>query len=259
MRPTTSLCSALFATALIAPAGAAVVEVDYALTAGSAAIDPFTLPNPQGGEDLTVTPGLTIDSGSFVARFQSDELGVVGDGDAGIFDFTFAGELDIAISTEITIGIFPVTVTANLVGPVTGTQVAPSSGSLVATTAYAETGPGLYDIVAGPLGCTDNAFGAVCSLIETGLGVTFPITQVAGDDSPLPFTGGTFDNLNAGPSSAGTALDFSVPVDDTTSFGATVDFDWAETGRRLVAVPEPSASIWLLGAALTCALRRRRR
>jgi hypothetical protein len=242
--------------ASISFAGAAAVQIDYALSSGSAAIDPFTITDPTSGADFTLSPSLVIDSGSFVATFPSDEFGAITDGAASISSFTFVGSLDIEISTVFDLG-FPITVSANLVGPLTGTQITESFGTLAGLLAYAETEVGNYDAIAGPLDCMDGLGGLVCGGIETALGTTFPITQIAGDDTPLPFTGGTFDGLNGGsPSTAGNTLDLSVPIDDTNSFGFEVDFTWNEIDRLLV-IPEPSTTLLLVaGAAL--ALRRRR-
>ena len=235
---------------------AALVEIQYQLDTGSASIDPFTIPDPNSGADFTISPSLNIESGSFTAIFQSDEFGTISDGDADIIDFQFIGALDIEVSTVITI-IFPVTVSANLVGPLTGTQVTDSSGTLAGLSAYLEGSVGNYDTVAGPLDCEDSLGGLACGGIETALGIEFPITQVAGDDAPLPFTGGVFADLNGtAPSSAGSTLDLSVPIDDTNSFGFAVNFTWDETGRLLV-VPEPSA-VTLLGLGALALLRRRR-
>ena len=253
-----TIFSAIISLLSAAIAPAATVEVQYELGAGSASIDPFTIPNPNGGEDFTVSPSLTIDSGSFTAIFPSDEFGTVIDGAAQVRDFQFIGSVDIEVSTIITI-IFPLNVAANLTGPLSGIQVSDSSGILVGGSTYGETSPGNYNTTAGPLDCSDNAFGAVCGGIETALGIDFPLPQVAGDEAPIPFTGGTFSGLNgSAPSTAGNTLELAVPIDDTTNFSFAANFTWDESSRTLV-IPEPSATALLLSALSLGALFRRRR
>ena len=109
---------------------------------------------------------------------------------------------------------------------------------------------------AGPLDCSDSAFGLVCAAIEAALGIEFPITQIAGDDAPLPFTGGTYTGLNSTRSSAGNEIEFSLPIDDSTSFGVGIEFSWAETERQLI--PEPGGACLLLATGAITLLRRRR-
>ena len=235
---------------------AATVEIGYTLESGSAEIEPFSIPNPQGGEDLTIAPSLTIESGGFVAAFSSDSDGIISDGDATISDFDFVGSLDIEASTTVVI-IVPISVSATLSGPLSGTQVSGSAGTLVGLTSYIETEIGGYDLQAGPLDCTDSAFGALCGLIEAGLEIEFPLTPLAGEDAPLPFNGGTFQGLNSSRSTAGATISFSIPIDEDTSFGTDVEFAWLESGRELV-IPEPGITV-LFAMASAIALGRRRR
>jgi hypothetical protein len=243
---------------LTGSASAVIVQIEFALDAGAASIDPFTLPNPNGGEDFTVSPQLTVSSGSFIATFDSDRYGNVLDGAASIGGFNIDGEIDIELATTIVLGPFPVPVSANLIGPLSSEQVDDSTGSLIGLTSYLETDLGTYDTAAGPLDCGDSAFGLVCGGLETGLGITFPLAEISTPGAALPFSGGMFSQLsNPGSATAGTTIEFSVPVNDTTDIGFEVDFTWQELSR-IVVIPEPGSGLLaLIGTALVFARRRR--
>ena len=257
------LCSPRLATILAAlafaalPAHAVSVIVSYELTRGSASIDPITVPNPQGGEPLTVTPSLTIDSGSFEAVFENGTpLGTVADGPATIRGLGFSGSISIAVSTVIDLGIISPMVTADLDGPLTGSQISDSLGSILGGgTLFANTSPGNFNVTAGPLECSDSLLGIVCGLFEGALGLSFPLEIPAVDNAPLPFTGGFAGLDTPGSSTAGNTFEFSVPIDDTNSFGVELDIQWSETDRLVV--PEPSTPL-LASLALLFLSRRRR-
>ena len=132
-----------------------------------------------------------------------------------------------------------------------------SGGMLAGLTGYVETAPGDYQIEAGPLDCTDSAFGVLCAAIESLLMVEFPLESIE-STNPLPFSGGAFDGLNDGADSTVSAqLDFSFPINDDFGFGVEFDTTWVETGRATT-IPEPSVATFGLLAGLVI-LRRRRR
>jgi hypothetical protein len=254
-----ALAVSLLAFAL--PSRASTLLITYDLVTGSASFDPFTVPNPQGGADLTVTPSLTIDSGSFQAAFENGS-GIVGlaDGPASISGLTFTGTISISIATVIDTGIFPLPVQAVLSGPLTGLQISPSNGSLSilgADSVYTDTSPGNFDVAAGPLACSDSFFGIVCGLLETALGITFPITLPAADNAPIPFAGVFRDLDTPGASTSGNTFDFTVPVGAGADFGASINFSWAESARTVI-VPEPSLALFAPLATLALLPRRRR-
>lgn len=236
------------------------VAIDYVLDSAQATIEPFTIPNPQGGADITITPSVTLDSGTFEADFaNADAAGLIADGDSSIIGTEFAGELSILLESTIDVFGFPFAVSATVAGPLRARQVSDSTGTLAGLSIYAELSPGDYDIEAGPLGCSDSAFGAFCAALEAGLGLQFPIDGVA-STSALPFSGGTFADLNPGPgsgrSSVSSQIEFSLPLTGDLSFGVAIDTRWLEV-ERITIVPEPSVAALLIGA-LGVGLRRRR-
>jgi len=256
IKPFVRIASTLIAMAL--PCSAASVAIDYNLDTASGTIDPFTVPNPQGGADITVAPSITLDSGSFGANFSNaDNGGTISDGDTSILGVRFAGEIRVELSSTVDVFGFPVPVTATIFGPLDAEQVSDSSGTLAGLTGYVETAPGDYDIGAGPLDCTDSALGVFCTAIETLLGVEFPLDGIE-SNNPLPFTGGVFSDLNSGGgSTVSSQLDFSFPLTDAFSFGVELDTTWIETNRETT-IPEPSVPAMMFVALVTC-LRRRRR
>ena len=237
------------------------VAIDYGLDSAVASIDPFTIPNPSGGEDITIAPSIELETGSFGAEFlNADSSGTISDGDASIIGVEFTGSIEIALSSTFEVFGFPVPVTATLTGPITAQQQTASNGTLTGLSIYAETTVGDYSVDAGPLDCVDSALGIFCTAIETALGIEFPLDGVGGT-APLPFAGGTFSELNppigSSPGSAANAeLDFSFPLNDEISFGVEIDSSWLEENRVLV-IPEPSVGI-LVFASLGMCLRRRR-
>ena len=97
---------------------AETVVVDYVLDTATASVDPFSVPNPQGGPDILVAPSLTIDSGMFDGRFlNADAAGTIADGDASIIGVEFSGALNLELSSTIEVFGFPVSVTATISGP----------------------------------------------------------------------------------------------------------------------------------------------
>ena len=236
---------------------AATVSIDYELDSATALIDPFTVPNPQGGADITVAPSIILDSGSFSADFHNaDNAGLIADGDSTILGVRFGGEIRIELTSTIEVFGFPVPVSATISGPLSAEQVTDSNGTLAGLTGYVETSPGDYEIDAGPLDCTDSALGVFCAAIEALLMVEFPLDSIEANN-PLPFSGGTFADLNGGTSSTvSSQLDFAFPITDDLGFGVEIDTTWIELDRRTV-IPEPSAaSLGLLGVGML--LRRRR-
>lgn len=239
---------------------AELVAIEYDLDFASATADPFTVPNPQGGADITITPAVTLDAGIFDAHFaNADSAGTISDGDASIIGAGFSGEISIEIATTIDVFGFPVAVNATLSGPLAAQQTSDSNGSLTGLSIYAETAPGDYDIAVGPLDCSDGFGGVPCAAIATALGLTFPLDAVNAT-SPLPFSGGAFSNLNLAPGSgismASSQIDFSFPLTADINFGVEIGSNWLETGRMTL-VPEPSVAALLIGA-LGLGLRRRR-
>lgn len=242
-------------------ATAETVAIDYVLDSATASIDPFTIPNPQGGADITIAPSITLNSGSFDAQFfNADGAGTISDGDASIIGVEFSGSIEIALSTTIDVFGFPVTATATISGPIAAEQQSDSDGNLTGLTLYAETVVGQYDVAAGPLDCSDSAFGIFCSAIETILGSEFPIAEIGGETA-LPFAGGTFTDLNPLGSSLGSSaaaqIDFSFPLTDELNFGVKVDSTWIET-ERLVLVPEPTVPALMMATIGLSLLRRNR-
>ena len=147
---------------------------------------------------------------------------------------------------------------ANLAGPLTIEQTADSQGNLVANTQYVETSAGSYNVVAGPLACSDSAFGIFCGAIQTGLGIEFPLEPIENDGINLPFAAGTFQNLNSpGESSVSTNLELSLPVADDNTVGIQATFTWEETTRTEI-VPEPNALVIFVTGFLIFLSRRRR-
>ena len=68
------------------------VAIDYVLDSADALIEPFTIPNPQGGADITIAPSINLDAGSFESRFyNADATGLVSDGDASISEWSLLG------------------------------------------------------------------------------------------------------------------------------------------------------------------------
>jgi hypothetical protein len=235
------------------------VTIDFSFSNGTASIDPITIPNPDTGIDIVVTPSITIDTGGFVGTFDSDITETITDGDLFIEGLAFSGAIDIELESSIEVFGFPVQVTANLTGPLTATQVSASTGLLVDLAAYVESEIGSYDVSAGPLECSDSAFGVFCAAIETGLGVELPIAAIEAEGVLLPFAAGEFQMLNdVGQSTARNEFAFSLPIGDDTSFSADVQFSWTEDGRQFV-VPEPSTGLALPLGLLLIASRRRRR
>ncbi len=85
-----------------------------------------------------------------------------------------------------------------------------------------------------------------------------PLDPISTTGASIPFTGGMFEQLNeSGSATAGTTLEFGVPIGDDTEFGFDVEFTWQELSR-VVVIPEPGSSLSaLLGAGLIAARRRR--
>jgi len=243
-------------------ARAEAVAIAYDLDSAVATIDPFAVPNPQGGADITISPALVLDAGSFGAIFgNADAAGTIADGDASIIGTEFYGALSIVLTSSIDVFGFPVPVRATLTGPFAAQQTSDSAGTLAGLSIYAETAPGDYDIAAGPLDCSDSFAGVFCTAIEAALGLTFPIDGLD-STAVLPFSGGTFSNLNPGPASGismvTSQIDFSFPLTADISFGVEIDASWLETGRMTL-VPEPSVVCLLIGAIGVCLRRGRER
>ena len=237
---------------------AETVAIDYTLESASASIDPFTIPNPQGGADITISPAITLESGSFGALFaNADSSGTISDGDASIIGVGFEGALSLVLESSIDVLGFPIPVSATISGPLGAQQLTSSEGALAGLSIYSETAPGMYEVAAGPLDCSDSAFGVFCAALEVALGIEFPIDGVD-STSALPFTGGQFADLNpissGGESSVSNQIDFSFPISPELSFGVEIGTRWVETERMLL-VPEPSVGLLLL-AALGLGLRR---
>jgi hypothetical protein len=235
------------------------VVVSYALTPGSASIKEFTIPNPEGGPDLTIRPEITLNSGSFDALFENGTpLGLVDEGPATIRNLNFMGTISISITTTIDLGIISPAVTATLAGPLLSTQLSDATGSILgAGGIFTNTTPGLFDVTAGPLDCSSDFFDALCPILESALGISFPIEIPALENAPLPFTG-AFTGLDTpGASTAGNTLDFALPLGDENSFGIEVDIQWEESGR-IVLVPEPSSAIFGMVAFLILARHRQK-
>ena len=256
----TTLSSIAIALFAVQASHSEIVVIEYDLDGAEASIDPFAIPNPQGGADIAIAPAITLDSGIFDARFaNADSAGTISDGDSSIIGTGFEGEISIELNSTIEVLGFDVPVSATISGPFMAQQVTDSDGMLTGLSVYVETAPGDYDVSAGPLGCSDSAFGVFCTAIETGLGIDFPAGELS-STNPLPFTGGTFTDLNPGPasgiSSVTSQIDFSFPINDDISFGVEINSNWVETGR-MTFVPEPSA-VALLAAGLSGAFRRRR-
>ncbi|MGI9244470.1 MAG: PEP-CTERM sorting domain-containing protein [Verrucomicrobiales bacterium] len=244
----------------LSDSAAETVVIDYALDSAIAKIDPFTVPNPQGGADITIAPSITLETGDFRALFENaDSSGIIDDGDATILGLEFAGEVSLALDSSIDFLGFPIAVEATISGPLGAQQQTDSNGILVGLSVYAETAPGTYDIAAGPLDCSDNVFGVFCSALEAALGTEFPLDGLD-SSSALPFTGGIFSDLNpefsGSNSSLSNQIDFSFPLTPELEFGVEIDTGWTETGRMIL-VPEPSAAV-LLMAGLGLCLRRSR-
>ena len=124
-------------------------------------------------------------------------------------------------------------------------------------TSFLDDQPGTYNLTAGPLNCSDQAFGLVCGIAEGFLGVEFPITQAL-EDTPLPFTAGLFSALNSpGNSTANVDLDFTLPLEDSTTFGLEATIGWDETDRMIV-IPEATPAT-LLAVSLVRLMATRRR
>lgn len=258
-------CAAIgFSGAGVSPA--ATVAVDYELSSAAVTTEPITVPNPNGGADITVTPSIVLDSGSFSTRFfVADDAGVISDGDASVIGLEFEGEIVIELATTVEVFGFPVPVSATVSGPLSGAQTTASQGTLVGLAAYLESQPGDYSVDAGPLDCSDSALGVVCGLVEGGLGVEFPVDAIS-FDAPFPFAAGAFSDLNrraqtapggTGPSSVSADIDFSFPLGDDVTIGFTVATNWDEVGRATF-IPEPSAALLALALGATLASRRRR-
>ena len=236
------------------------VVIDYALASAVARIDPFTFPNPQGGADITISPSITLESGDFSAQFENaDPSGTISDGDMSIFGVGFSGDVSIALASSIEVLGFPIAVEATISGPLAAQQQSVSNGVLTGLSIFAESSPGTYDLAAGPLDCSDNVFGVFCAALEAALGTEFPLEGLD-STSALPFSGGTFSDLNpefsGDESSVSNQIDFSFPLSPELEFGVEIDTSWGETGRMIL-VPEPSVSILLL-AGLGLCLRRTR-
>ena len=244
-----------FLVAFAAPLHGAGIVVTYQLAQGTAFFDPVTVPNPQGGPDLTITGSLELEAGSFEAVFENG-LPAGSPVDAIIRNQNFEGAIAIEISTTIDLGIISPVVTATLAGPLTGNQVTDASGSILGDgTVFTNTTPGNFNVTAGPLACTSSFFNVLCPILETALGITFPVELPALDNAPLPFTG-LFDGLETPDSStASNTIEFSIPVADTNNFGLDADLVWTESGR--LSIPEPSSS--LLASLTLLVLARRRR
>lgn len=238
-------------------ASAFTVSVDYAATVATGTTDSITIPNPDTGIDIMVSPRVDIDTGSFAAVFDSNGAATINDGPMVIQDLTANGTIDFEFSSSIEVFGFPISVTASLVGPLVVQQVDASQGALVDGTTYTETSPGTYNITAGPLNCSDSAFGVFCSAIQTGLGIEFPIPAFSTESTVLPLSVGSFSDLNdPGSSTADNDFSLSVPIGDANTFGAELRLLWEETARQLV-VPEPSA-VEMLPCVLILLLWRRK-
>lgn len=261
MHNTLTLPAVLGTLALIAPLQAAsTVVIDYELTEGSASISPVTLPNPQeGGADLVVAPMLTIDSGSFQAVFENGTAdGGVDSGPTTIRHMEFEGTFGLEVTSEIDVGLFSFTVTAELGGPIVGDQVSDAGGSILLGTVFSNADPGNFNILLGPIDCDDNApFDLLCGLLGTTLNLEFPIELPALEEAPLPFTGLFVDLDKPGESTVGNSINFGIPLGEDNELGTDVDFQWSETNRTVI-VPEPSFAL-LFPLALTVLARRRRR
>ena len=97
----------------------------------------------------------------------------------------------------------------------------------------------------------------LCPILETALGISFPIEIPALENAPLPFTGAFTDLDTPGASSAGNTLDFALPLGDENSFAIEIDIPWEESGR-VVLVPEPSSAIFGMVAFLTLTRHRQK-
>ncbi len=230
------------------------VKIHYQSTDGTASVSPITIPNPDTGIDITITPTATITEGGFTTRFSSDADGHILGGYAAVTDLIFSGQADIGLASSIPVFGFPVSVTASLSGPISVTQVSPSVGRLEEST-FVESSAGLFNVTFGPLECTDSAFGVFCSVIENGLDVEFPLAPVSVEAAPLPFAGGTFADLNVdGGSTATSQISFSIPLGPDNSIDADVSFAWSETAREFV-VPEPTPTPLLLFGVFCFAMK----
>lgn len=231
-------------------------RITYTSDGGAATVQPFNINDPTSGLDLEVAPSVNFTDGSFVTVLTD-----LNDGQATIDDLTLNGSLDVSISTEISLGFITLPVTASISGPLALTQRSTSVGSLVGATTYIENSPGDYDILLGPLDCTDTALGVVCGSLETALGVTFPLDAQNIENTPFPFAAGIFTDLDQpGLSSVTAEFDFTVPIgtDTPIEVGAATELTWTETARTTVLIPEPSASIFLFASSLLWLGRRRR-
>lgn len=241
---------------LVGPPASGEVAIEFQTSSSSIAGTGISIPNPNGGADIIITPTAELNSGSFVAEFQSDSLGNVLPGSASIYDLAFTGDIDINLATSIDVFGFPVAVSGTLTGPLSVMQTTATTGTLNAGSMFDESSVGQYDINIGPLNCTDSAFGVLCAAISAGLQIDFPIDAVALPGAPVPFTGGTFSQLNPGPATATNGFSFNIPVGDQP-FGFDASLEWVETGRLLV--PEPSPNLlFVFGFGATMLLRRRR-
>lgn len=250
----------LLLMSIVSGARAATVAIDYVLESAAASIDPFTVPNPQGGADIVISPSITFESGSFKTQFlNADNAGSISDGEASIIGVEYSGALVIQLSSTIEVFGFPVPVSATLSGPIRAQQQTASTGTLAGLSLYAETSTGQYDVTAGPLDCSDSALGLFCAAIEAALGIEFPLAEVGGT-SALPFAGGTFSDLNPASASAGSSvaaqIDFSFPLADGIEFGVETATNWVEVDR-VTLVPEPSVAMLFLATLGLAGVRRR--
>ena len=104
------------------------VIIDYMTVGDAASTDPITIPAPDGGFDIIVTPGISIGLGSLETTFTSDVNGKIVDGPVETNSLNMIGEIDIQLASEVEVFGFPVSVTANLAGPFVGNQTSPASG-----------------------------------------------------------------------------------------------------------------------------------
>ena len=250
------LATVVMPVIMVKPAHTQSVTVTFESAEGTASVLPVTIPNPDTGLDITITPSAVIESGSFTTEFASDGTGQVINGLATFSNLSFSGTVDIAIESSIEVFGFPVSVTGNLSGPITVTQVTPSTGQLD-DDAYMELSPGLFNVTFGPLACEDSAFGVLCGAIQATLGAEFPTESISVDDAPLPFAVGTFSDLNTPEgSSVSSQISLSIPLGEN-SLGVDVNFTWSEVGREFV-VPEPGMANWIWCFSMSLAYSRRK-